>query len=51
MEDGGISEGLGEALLRLRLRRRLSQQQLAAAAGVAPSTITLYENGPQRSAQ
>jgi transcriptional regulator with XRE-family HTH domain len=46
MEDGGLSEGLGQALLRLRLRRRLSQRQLAAAAGVAPSTITLYENGP-----
>ena len=48
MADGGSDFGLvefGQLLRRLRLERRLTQEELAEAAGVSPRYVALIEAG------
>ncbi len=47
--DNSLLRGLGERLRRARLRRNLSQQQLADRAGVNRTTISQYERGASTS--
>lgn len=47
--DNSLLRGLGERLRRARLRRNLSQKQLADRAGIDRTTISQYERGASTS--